>query len=390
MSRVLINAYSAVAGGAVTYLTELVPRLTELMPRESFGLIVSDRARPKLKGLAATNLEVHPLEATSNPARQLVVDNVHINRIARRGDYDLLVSIGNRGPFFPSSPHILYHRDASVFVDWSGNESLRRSWRLRRRICTALARRASTNVVPSEYMSGVLVDAAKLDVAPEILPHGCDKAIDGGPLSRSDLSLGGRHHSYTFLCAAGPAPHKDMITLVKAFGSFAEEANARLLLTISDSVPDYFGGQDYARDLVELCRDTARVEMLGELSPIGLDRIMADVDAVISPSLIESFGMTILEAARHGVHVICSDIPAHIELAAPDTTFFEAGSGEQLVQALHRSLLAIDRSDSADRIAHAKGFSWDETAAKTADLIAKSLKLARNDAWQLEQRSYAT
>jgi len=86
-----------------------------------------------------------------------------------------------------------------------------------------------------------------------------------------------------------------------------------------------------------------------------------------SLSLYEGFGLTVLEAQRCGVPVVCSDIPAHLEVGGAGIMPVCAYDVDRVVQALYnvsenakiRSGLIAAGFDNVSR------FSWDLAAAET-------------------------
>ncbi len=57
----------------------------------------------------------------------------------------------------------------------------------------------------------------------------------------------------------------------------------------------------------------ARLEFLGWLSPEALASQYARAQVVVAPSHLETFGLAVLEAQKHGCPVVLTDIPAHLE-----------------------------------------------------------------------------
>ena len=61
-----------------------------------------------------------------------------------------------------------------------------------------------------------------------------------------------------------------------------------------------------------------RLHLLGELNPRDIPAFLAAIDAFVFPSLAESFGLAVAEAAIVGVPVICNDLPILREVLAVD------------------------------------------------------------------------
>ena len=89
--------------------------------------------------------------------------------------------------------------------------------------------------------------------------------------------------------------------------------------------------------------------------------------ALIFPSLAEGFGIPIIEAAYHGLPVICSDIPVFREIAGDFATYFSLESPLCLANTLQSWLSQPLRPD----ITAMPKLTWEESARKLTDVILK-------------------
>jgi alpha-1,3-rhamnosyl/mannosyltransferase len=100
-----------------------------------------------------------------------------------------------------------------------------------------------------------------------------------------------------------------------------------------------------------------------------LAQLYRDAAALILPSRFEGFGMPVLEAMASGTPVVLSDDAALQEVAGDAGVYAEDGDyGAALRRALD------DREYwSAAGLERAKGFSWEESARRTADVYRQVL-----------------
>jgi glycosyltransferase involved in cell wall biosynthesis len=95
-----------------------------------------------------------------------------------------------------------------------------------------------------------------------------------------------------------------------------------------------------------------------------LARLYREAAALILPSRFEGFGMPVLEAMASGTPVVLSDDAALAEVAGDAGVY--AGDGD-FAAALRRAL--DDRARwSAAGLERAQGFSWEESARRTAEV----------------------
>lgn len=100
---------------------------------------------------------------------------------------------------------------------------------------------------------------------------------------------------------------------------------------------------------------------------------------LVYPSLYEGFGLPILEGMACGTPVITSNRSSMAEIAGDASLLVNPSSEEEIAQAMGR--IASDkglREDLSQRgIAHARRFTWSETAARTLQAYRESLSVPR-------------
>ena len=366
--RILLNALPAAAGGSITHLNQVVPRLSQANPDLTFILLVADRTFQQMSAAVRDMTQVIVVDPGATPLAQLRADNVTVPMLGRNHRADLIVSLLNRGPLFAGRRHILFHRDASVFVDFDGRQASSVSWRARRVIAGFTAKRADRVLAPSAYMAGVLSKAISLQSVPTVVHHGTEIRSGTGPIGPA-LEL--PDAPVRLACVANPSVHKDLPTLLTAFERVAEEIDGHLALTIDQTIPAYWSGQAETKALIDRADANPRVHLVGRLNAAGVDALYHWATATVAPSLIESFGMTILESLAHHRPVICSDILAHQETGGDLANYYPAGDVNALAQRL-RTVSTV-RLDPSAVNRYLEDWSWDRSAKALGDIIRVEL-----------------
>lgn len=87
--------------------------------------------------------------------------------------------------------------------------------------------------------------------------------------------------------------------------------------------------------------------------------------ALIFASIYEGYGLPIVEAARAGLPVICSDIPIHREVAGSGAEYFTVDCADSLANSIRRFLRDETHPDPSD----IKALTWEESARQLREVI---------------------
>ena len=92
-----------------------------------------------------------------------------------------------------------------------------------------------------------------------------------------------------------------------------------------------------------------------------LDRLYATCTVLLVPSEGEGFGLPLVEAARHGLPILCRDLPAFREVAGEHATYFSGRDAESLVVAI-RDWLATREHGTTPRSVEMPRLTWAQSA----------------------------
>ncbi|KQU54801.1 hypothetical protein ASG72_04090 [Bosea sp. Leaf344] len=121
------------------------------------------------------------------------------------------------------------------------------------------------------------------------------------------------------------------------------------------------------RDRFERSTDVNKhIHVVSGLSTPALHRLMSGARGLLMPSFSEGFGLPVLEAGALGIPVVASDIPAHREIARPDTIFVDPIDGPGWGAAI-LSLLAS--KPPARLFGDYATFAWDEYFGALRDFV---------------------
>jgi glycosyltransferase involved in cell wall biosynthesis len=157
---------------------------------------------------------------------------------------------------------------------------------------------------------------------------------------------------------------KNIIRLVEAFECLPVEWRLKL----AGSTNGY--GARAILQRIEASRARERIDVLGYVNGLELDRLYRRAAVFAFPSLDEGFGIPVLEAMAHGTPVVASDRPSLREVAGDAALLIDAQDVDRIEEALARVIDNPDlASDLSSRgLARAKQFSWERAVEATYEL----------------------
>lgn len=165
-------------------------------------------------------------------------------------------------------------------------------------------------------------------------------------------------------------------------GMIHPNKNVHTLLPLLQAFPKYrlvLAGPDhgaYGQQIREQARQMGVADQL--LMPGAIDEptkwwLYAHCDALLFPSLLEGFGLPVVEAMAFGKPVFCSAATSLPEVGGPDAFYFTSFEPETIVETFRRGMAAYNGDPTfPERLRqHSRRFRWDTIAA---------------DYWRLYQR----
>jgi len=189
------------------------------------------------------------------------------------------------------------------------------------------------------------VDPARISV----VPHGVDRE----QFSPSSTPVPAARPF--FLCVGAGQPQKNLGVAVRAF--------ALLAARFQDLTLVFAGRGDSNHALQHLAQQLGvgnRVTFSGPVPHADLLRLLHTATALVFPSLIEGFGLPVLEAMSAGCPVICSAIPTLMEVTGGAAVMCDPITPEQFAAAMEEVLARDSRRQElrAAGLARADVFDW--------------------------------
>ena len=344
------------AGGAGRYTEELVPALLEA--DQELGLTVFvNRDAPSSLARAAWAGEVDwvRLPTRFSNRTHLLGQATALPVIAARRRLDVVHSLGNGGP-----PVTVGSRRVVTLLDliwlrqreaW-GTPAAVRIMAVLTRISARTAHRVITisEAAREDIVRNFGLDQGKVDVARLGV-----RIPDQRPARPDDAGVP------TVLCVAQKRPYKNLAALIHAVADLREE---KPVLVLPGAPTEH---ERELRSLAARLGVADRVRFPAWVSDEELETLYASATCFVLPSLIEGFGLPVLEAMARGVPVACSDRPALPEVVGGAALLFDPTDQAAVTQAVRRLLTdpQLRESLAGRGLERAREFTWRRTAEET-------------------------
>jgi glycosyltransferase involved in cell wall biosynthesis len=342
------------AGGAGTYARELVPALLEAASPPTLTIFVNRDAPSDLSRAAwAGDVEWVRMPTRFSNRTHLVGQAVALPAAAARRRLDIVHSLANGGPpVTPRAKHVvtlldliwLHQREA-----WGSRAAVRTM-----AVLTRISARSADRVIAiSEAAREDLVESfglarSKIDVTPlgVRIPETAARPDAGAPI---------------VLCVAQKRPYKNLGVLIHAVAQLSDQAP---VLVLPGAPTEY---EHELRALADSLGVADRVRFPAWLEEEELEALYASATCFVLPSLIEGFGLPVLEAMARGVPVACSNRPALPEVAGDAALLFDPTDQAAVTDAVRTLLTDADLRETlvAKGRRRASLFSWRRTADET-------------------------
>ncbi len=369
------------AGGAGRYATELPGALLTAEPQTEIHVFVTRDAPAALRRepwASSVRWVTLPIGLGGSP-RDLAAQFAGLPLLSLARRLDVLHSPANTGPVLtPGVASVVSLLDLIWLhrgPEWEPSPRARERMLTLVRHCLRHADRvfAISQAAAEDFVRTLGVPRERIDVTPlaihaaGIAPTALDHApaaIDHAPTaaqSSAERALRARlelRDARVVLCVAQKRPYKNLGRLIRALPALDPD----VVLVLPGAATAH---EAELRALAQDLDVAARVRFPDWLSDTELENLYRLSAVFALPSLIEGFGIPVLEAMAHGVPVACSNVSALPEVAGDAALLFDPERQEEVTRAIGQLLdnpvlAARLRARGHERVAH---FTWERTGA---------------------------
>jgi glycosyltransferase involved in cell wall biosynthesis len=368
----LVFLVPGATGGTEVYARELIPELVAAAPQVRFTAFVNREAAAVA---GAPWGELIPAVTVPVRARNRVEwvrgEQRLLPPLAARAGVDLLHSLANTAPAWGHFRRVVTIHDLIYRLAPEAHLGLLGHGM---RVLVPIAAKRSHRIITGSTSTAESIERL-LRVSPsrvDVVPHGVGARPDARPVPeaelRAQLEAG---EGPIVLCVAAKRPHKNLMRLLAALALIPPGRRPLLVL------PGYPTPHEHElRRRADELGIAADVRFLGWVDPAELEGLYAAAACFVFPSLLEGFGLPVLEAMIRGLPVACSARGSLAEVAGDAALPFDPESEPAIAAAIERLLndkWEAERLRSAGRERAAR-FSWAATAAGTLACYERALR----------------
>ena len=367
--KVAINALSAKTGGGLIYLNRLIFYLHQIDKKNDYYIFVTRLNKKKIIDFNDQRFHVIEVRA-STLIQRLLYEQFIIPLVMCKHKIGVLYSPAEFVTFFAPCKIILGIQNPNVYYKTKIRHSFKEKLRLG--ILKILAKISSIKAKRIIFVS----QTAQKDVTKILkiklnkttyIYHGIEINKFNRPSARllKNLTSGQKYILYV----SDLARHKNCESLIKAYARLAENLiqEYRLVIVGKESQPYY----NELKGLVGALNIEERVVFTGGVAHEELPAAYQKASLFVFPSMLETFGIPLIEAMAVGCPVTASRVSCIPEICQDAALYFDPYNIEDI-----KDKIEIGLSDNELRgnlinegKKRAEKFSWEETARKTIRLF---------------------
>ena len=373
--KIALNTTSAVEGGGVTYIKNLLMYLSKINTNHQY-LVLTTTAGKEVFYFQHPNFKFLSFRIPSkNSLLRLCWEQLFLPVLMKKENVDVLFSPGNICPLLTNIPNVIMIQNIEPFSNGvSKSQGLLQVIRLKllKLLTTLSIRKAQRVILPSMKAR---IDIEKLGVShkhSEVVYHGINREIFyPHPENTKLLQVKKKYGLDKFiLCVSNIQRYKNFLELIKAFVLLKDK--------IGNDIQLVFAGRCFDREYYDEmktflasqgCED--QIVFLGNIPYDELPYLYSTCMVFAYPSTCESFGMTLVEAIACGAPVLASKAEPMPEICANAAIYFDPMDPFAIADVICKTLNDQEAISSLikNAIERAKTFSWENTVIRTLKIF---------------------
>jgi glycosyltransferase involved in cell wall biosynthesis len=335
--------------GVGRYVRNLIKNLQVLDKKNKYVLFVLSKDRDEiLKQVDNENFRI----VKADIKWHTLSEQLRFPQILNKENLDLMHFPYFSVPVYYRRPFVVTIHDLIVDHFSTGKASTLPSYKNAKKII------AVSQATKNEIIDHLKINEHKIEVTYE----GVDRQI------ANSLVPDKLQNKKYFLYVGNAYPHKNLNRLLQAYKTLKQ--NVYLVLVVKK---DYF----YER-LKRKANDlnlSERVIFLHDIKDGELSGLYRKAIALVFPSLMEGFGLPVLEAMANNCLVLASDIPSLKEICLDSAIYFNPHDIQDIAEKMNEACLGGYSGKKENALERSKSFSFEKMAKETIKIYESCFSL---------------
>lgn len=373
--KIAINTTSAVAGGGVTYIKNLLTYLSKIDTHHQYLILTTSNGKETFYFQHPNFTFISFRIPSKNSLLRILWEQCILPSFLKKEGVDILFSPGNICPFFTTIRNVVMIQNVEPL---SSNLSIKRGLvqnirlRLLKRLTLLSIKKAHSVIFPSKK-ARTLIERTEVSVKhAEVIYHGINKEIfrpysEGTILHQFKKKYGLEKF---ILYVSHIQRYKNFLELIKAFVLLKGKIDNEIQLVFAGECFDkeYY---DEIKAFIAEHRYENRIIFLGNIPYEELPYLYSSCILFVYPSTCESFGMTLVEAMACDAPVLASHREPMTEICSNAAMYFDPADPAAIAEVIFNALIDKDLISTLkiNSLKRSENFSWENAIKKILEVF---------------------
>jgi len=375
--KVLIDALPHKSGGGITYIQNLVPELAHSNKNIEYYILVQKNLDIDLE-LAENCKLVSVFIPFNNVLIRMLYEQLILPIKLYTGKFDLLFSPADTTVLLSPAKVILAIRNISPYA---GN-IVESNWGIRKDIRIKFLKMFSKLSVMKSKKVIFVSDFSKVAISKALgIPEGKATTVYHG--IKKEIFTETKNESMPdhlkeklnkigdyILSVSSIYSFKNYATLLKAYSKLENDLKSKYNIVIAGKIlePKHYKTLQNLADKLEI---TDKVNFLGKVEHKFIPYLYSKATVFVHPSLLETFGHSLVESMASGIPVIAANSPAIPEILGGAGLLFDPHNPEDLTRKITSVLKDknLRKELTLKGLDRANDFSWGKSADETLQIL---------------------
>jgi len=374
--KIAINTTSAVAGGGVTYIKNLLTYLSKINTNHQYLILTTFKGKEVFYFQHPSFTFLSFRMASRNPLLRILWEQFILPSFLKKERVDVLFSPGNICPLFSTIPNVVMIQNLAPFdnvIITAERKIQKYRLKLLKILTIASIKRAKKVIFISKK---AIHDMKNLGLSlkhANLIYHGKNEELfhENVDVDKKRQIINKYNLDKFILYVSNIHRYKNFIELTQAFAMIHNKIDTEIKLVLVGRCFD----DGYYDEIIRFIREKGleeRVLFLGEVPYEELPFLYASCKLFVYPSTCENCPNILIEAMACGTPILASNVEPMPEICADAAVYFDhtapVGMADVLFKTImNKNLISTLKLNSLRR---AKVFSWENTIMKTLRVFA--------------------